>query len=155
MIKKVLFLFLIISILSCNNSYSEIENIDWLEGSWTSQAEGNTILENWKKSNDSTWTGQCLFCKNGKVLFTEKMIISKRNNLLQFSSESEFHNEKRTVQFIAKNSTNDKLVFQNLKHDFPQQIIYKRIHKDSIFAYITGKVNGKPKRVNFRMSKLK
>lgn len=142
-------------LFSCSSPYSEVDNMSWLVGKWISKVQGNNFLESWIRTNDSTWTGQSEFIKDGKLLFSEEMTITKRNNIFYFISSSNDQNEGKPVKFIAKEVTMDKVVFENLQHDFPQQITYVKNHKDSILAYISGDLDGKNERVNFRMSKAK
>jgi antitoxin component YwqK of YwqJK toxin-antitoxin module len=129
--------------------------MEWLDGNWTSVVQGNKVTESWRRSNDSTWTGQSKFLKNGEVLFSEEMTISKHNDVFSFTSSSDDQNEGQSIQFIAKEINKNKVVFENLEHDFPQQIVYEKNHPDSMLAYITGNLNGKVERINFRMSKAK
>ena len=48
----------------------------------------------------------------------------------------------------------DKVVFENLKHDFPQRIIYRLKAGGNFAASIGGKVNGKVRTVNFAMRRI-
>jgi antitoxin component YwqK of YwqJK toxin-antitoxin module len=153
--KHFTFGIVIVVLVSCSGPNSEIANMDWLDGKWTSKVQGNDVTESWKRTNDSTWTGKSEFIKDGELLFSEEMTISKHNNVFRFTSLSENQNEGGSIQFIAKESSKNKVVFENLAHDFPQKIVYEKNHKDSILAYITGMLNGKKERIDFRMSRAK
>jgi|TARA_R110000737_G_scaffold258784_1_gene267370 antitoxin component YwqK of YwqJK toxin-antitoxin module len=129
--------------------------MNWLDGKWISKVQGNDVTESWKRTNDSTWTGQSEFTKDGELLFSEEMTISKHNNVFSFTSSSDDQNEGKSVQFIATEVSKEKVVFENKEHTYPQQIVYEKNHKDSMLAYISGKFNGQEQRINFRMSRRK
>ncbi|MNY81490.1 hypothetical protein D3C86_2230780 [compost metagenome] len=40
-------------------------------------------------------------------------------------------------------ATDNKMVFENSKHDFPNKIIYNLVEKDSLIAEISGLKKGK------------
>ena len=41
------------------------------------------------------------------------------------------------------------VVFENLHHDFPQRIGYRRSSPDSLYAWIEGTMDGEPRRLEF------
>ncbi len=51
--------------------------------------------------------------------------------------------------FTAVAVSNDSVVFSAPEHDYPQVVGYKRIGADSVLAWIDGKMQGKPMRVDF------
>jgi len=47
------------------------------------------------------------------------------------------------------------VVFENLRHDFPQRIIYRRVSEDSLIARIEGMINGAKRSIDFPYRKIK
>ena len=59
------------------------------------------------------------------------------------------------VSFPLKDSFGGKATFENLKHDFPQRVIYERKGKALMWASIEGMQNGKAERQEFVMHKVR
>jgi hypothetical protein len=51
--------------------------------------------------------------------------------------------------FVSRLLTDSTVVFENLEHDFPQRVGYRRAGADSVLAWIEGTVDGKTRRVDF------
>jgi hypothetical protein len=64
-------------------------------------------------------------------------------------------NEGRPVCFTAVQVSDDRLVFSNPAHDFPQTITYSRTGTDSLLAVISGLRNGRLRQQDFPMKRLK
>jgi hypothetical protein len=47
------------------------------------------------------------------------------------------------ASFAMTRLTGDEVVFENLAHDFPQRILYRRTDADTVTARIEGQVDGK------------
>jgi hypothetical protein len=50
--------------------------------------------------------------------------------------------------------TGDEVLFSNPAHDYPQQIGYRRVGRDSILAWIDGSVGGEVRRVEFPFARV-
>lgn len=140
---------------ACNNHYSVLDKIDWIDGQWIADAEGNQILESWSRENDSTWMGTSSFIKDGKTMYSEKMSIRMRHEKLMFVAAVTNQNNAQEVFFEAIHQEKHKIVFENKGHDFPNQITYERQGEDQILAYISGQLNGVTKRIDFRYKRTK
>lgn len=153
---KTTFIFILSALLlfSCNNS-NPIDDIKWIEGNWQATVQGNEVMENWKKENDSTWTGESAFVKDGKTLFTEIMSIRLRDDQLVFISAVSDQNGGTEIEFTELSKTANKIVFENTTHDFPQKITYELQKDNKLLAYITGDLNGQPERIDFKFTKVK
>lgn len=51
--------------------------------------------------------------------------------------------------FAAQTVTDSTVVFENLAHDFPQRVGYRRRGADSLVAWIEGTRQGRARRVDF------
>lgn len=159
-------LLLVVVITACqNNSQSSknekkqdltnIEDANFIIGSWINTQPDGHISEVWGKIDDSTMYGITFFVKGvDTVSFEEILLVRREKNLLYIPKVSD-QNENKPVVFTRIKSRPDRLVFENTEHDFPQKIVYMKISKDSIFAEISGKIDGKEKYVNFPMAREK
>jgi hypothetical protein len=59
------------------------------------------------------------------------------------------------VAFTLTQASENRLVFENPAHDFPQKITYTRITGDSLLAEISGTINSEEKSQQFPMTRVK
>lgn len=53
------------------------------------------------------------------------------------------------AEFVSTTLTDSMVVFENLGHDFPQRVIYRRAGSDSLNASVEGTARGKQRTVSF------
>ncbi len=148
-------LVLIIVAAGCNSDAKKLDKLNWLKGKWTAKVQGNDVVETWRKDSDSLWVGESAFIKEGKTLFTEVMAIRVKEGKMQFVSAVSDQNEAEEVSFEEISWTDNKIVFENKEHDFPQQITYELKDNDHMAAFISGDLNGSPQRIDFKFTKVK
>ena len=51
--------------------------------------------------------------------------------------------------FLSRPVDGSSVVFENLQHDFPQRVGYRRDGPDSLLAWVEGTENGQTRRVEF------
>jgi hypothetical protein len=155
MIKTIFITIALIGFSSCSKNYEKIEAINWMIGDWEAKVQGSDLQESWTKIDDSTLLGESYFVKDGDTLFTESMTIHERKGILSFNTLVDNPNEGDTIQFVMIKNGDRKVQFENLLHDFPQQVVYTSPTKDSLNAYIDGNLNGNYERIDFLMKKKK
>ena len=88
--------------------------------------------------------------RDGKAVAHEFMQIRLQSNALVFialpSSQSE-------ATFTAVRNAEREIVFENLKHDFPQRIIYRRTGPDALSARVEGLREGKLRGIDYSFKK--
>ena len=128
---------------------SQINKASWLIGSWQNVSGNETSTEIWEKKNDSTFVAKSFVTVNKDTVFSETISIEQRGNALFYIPTVKEQNQGQAVEFVLIDSNKDQLEFENLKHDFPQKIIYKKITNDSILATISGIEKGEQKTIQF------
>lgn len=131
-----------------------LQQAAWLLGSWQATSNTLTLGEVWYKQNDSTYTASSYFYKGKDTLSREHIELRYHHQILQYVPTVNTQNEGKAVVFTASVFTNDSLVFQNLKHDYPQFIRYTKLAPDSVAAEISGTVKGQFKKQIFIMKRL-
>jgi hypothetical protein len=126
-----------------------------LHGTWKHLTKNGFILETWRKENDRLFIGNSLMYKGNDTIPLETIRIQNINERLFFISKVNGQNEGKEVIFTCTSISSDKLVFENLSHDFPQIITYQLIHTDSLLATIEGNIKGKYRKEAFGMRKEK
>jgi hypothetical protein len=158
--KKILFINLLLVILLCNCNFSKnqkIKNLDelnWLLGEWEQRSKESLFVEKWLKTNDNKFSGNSYMIQNNDTVFTEQITLELSNNELQYKTNVNNQNNSETICFTLISNKNKEYIFENKLHDFPQRIVYKKNGKDSLNAYIEGKVEGVYKKEEFNMKRI-
>jgi len=157
--KPILLLILILAFASCKKEEStekdKIKTANWLLGKWSSKIDDGVLSEEWKQLNDSTFQGESFFIKGKDTLHFENIILQQKGEELLYNAKVKGQNEDKAVPFKLTQGTQNQLVFENLKHDYPKRIFYTLINKDSLVASISGTQLGKTSSESFGMKKTK
>lgn len=144
---------LLISCHSSNQNTSSNSPLDqkasWLLGKWEQQNVDGTAVEFWQKINDSTYHSFSYFIQQGDTLSSERIQLINRQDTLFFIPTVKGQNNNQAVEFKAITVNEHELIFENLVHDFPQRVRYVRPKNDSLYAEISGKVQGVEKSMGF------
>jgi len=73
---------------------------------------------------------------------SETLLIKIIGNQIVYEATVPNQNDGKAVQFILNNEIKSYLSFENLDHDFPKKIQYKKITEDEIIVSVLGE-NGK------------
>ena len=95
---------------------------DWLSGYWLS-CEGGQVAENWIGAGSGTLLGANL--TRGEQAGFEFLRIAA-NASGGHSYYSMPNGRSPATEFVMVSLAGDRVVFENLTHDFPQRIIYER-----------------------------
>jgi hypothetical protein len=155
------------TIISCNNStdrnttnsdvksFSELEKASWLIGEWQNNSTEGNASEVWAKKSDSTYFGKSYFVIGKDTVSLETISLEQNGNQLFYIPTVKNQNAGQPVKFTLTSSTNNQLIFENPKHDFPQKISYTQITNDSLLAEISGMMDGKQNSQKFPMTRAK
>jgi hypothetical protein len=123
-----------------------IERLAWLAGCWERSAADRTIEEQWMAARGGAMLGMGRTVVAGRLSEYEFMRIEEREGLLVFTASP---SAQTTTSFPAIELGADRVVFENLTHDFPQRVIYARASDGSLAARIEGKLDGVPRGIDF------
>jgi hypothetical protein len=157
MFQKTTLILLLLAIVSCKKSetkeYEKIKIANWLIGTWENNTVEGNLTETWKKTNDSTFQAQSFFIKGKDTLHFETISLNQIDEELEYNALVKGQNNDKSVRFVLTASTENQLVFENPKHDYPQKISYTKINKDNLIAEISGIQLGKPISEKYPMKK--
>jgi Domain of unknown function (DUF6265) len=130
--KIVLFLFSI-SIVN----YSQTDKFDWLLGEWKMERANSYTIESWKQAGVNTIEGESftLDSKNDSIIFSESLRILLMNG--EYFYLAKVPQNKLPVAFKMSYYHDERIVFENINHDFPQRIEYSKISNDSLRVTIS------------------
>ncbi len=126
-----------------------------LIGNWKLNTEFEAY-EVWNKVNDSTYNSASLIILAANdTTVPEYVTLNKINNKWLYTVVVTEQNNGSPVAFQCTQSTQDSVIFENKKHDFPQLIKYKMINDSALVATIAGQTDTEYKIINFIMKKKK
>jgi len=124
-----LFLF-----VSCNEN--KTSQLDFLIGTW--KMEGKEQYEFWKKNQKEELVGNSYKLVNNEKIISETLRIKSVGKQLVYEATVHNQNDGETVEFILNPNNNKYLSFENVNHDFPKKIQYKKISADRIEVSVLG-----------------
>lgn len=133
---KILQIIFVLILLTHTNLLSN-QNINKLIGTWkypnSNHFNDKQKFEKWDKLNDNRYKGVVYSVINSNIEIEEYLELNITKDSITYSATPINQNNGKTINFTTKNTLNNEteLTFENLKHDFPQQIIYD-LSNDSI-----------------------
>lgn len=128
---------------------ASIADFAWLAGCWVASVRGRHVDEMWMKP------------AAGIMLGTARNIPLGKGGALEFEFTQIREDKDGSIYYIAKPSgqaeasfkliklENREAVFENLKHDFPQRVIYRLESEGSLFARVEATVDGQVKGIDY------
>jgi hypothetical protein len=158
--KNTIVVFIIVlSFIACKDANAgekdKIKLAKDLLGNWENKSVDGTLTESWTKLNDSTYQANSYFIKNKDTLHFESVSLQQKAEVLTYQSIVQGQNSNKPVTFNLVVSDEKQLVFENLKNDYPQKIIYKQLSKNNVVVEISGVQQGKPSAEKYTMVKVK
>ena len=125
---------------------SGIERLAWLQGCWEAKMGNRIVEEHWMAPRGNTMIGVGRTTGGaGELMEYELVVIRQSEDHIVYEAHP---SGQPSAQFFSVNVAQSRLVFESLKHDFPQRIGYER-KGDALQAWIEGVQSGKPRRIDF------
>jgi Domain of unknown function (DUF6265) len=97
----------------------------WLEGTWSMpRPKGGYRLEIWEKKNAEKLAGKGLKVLENDTIVLEAIELYHRDDQFWYVPIVPDQNNSLPVPFKLVASKDNRFVFENPEHDFPQRIIY-------------------------------
>jgi len=129
-----------------------VSNLSWFFGIWRMEKGDQIIEENWASVVKNRMDGSSTIKKNNKIVEQESIVIDQDAAGDIYYRAKPSRQKSASFKLVTLDSTN--AVFENLKHDFPQRIIYRLVLPDSLIAEIEGSIKGKRRSVVFPYKKV-
>lgn len=121
----------------------QLEKLAFLAGHWVMEVPQQTTEEYWLAPKDGLMIGGSRTIAPGKAPFFEFTRIEVVGKEVHYVAQPL---GRPPASFPLIELKAEKAVFENLKHDFPQRIIYEKTESGRIHATIEGNINGKSQR---------
>lgn len=109
--------------------------IDFLIGEW--KRENKEQYEVWEKSDEGL-KGYAYKIKEGEKIILETLSIKVHRGQTTYEATVPDQNDGASVPFTLNPEIRDYLSFENIMHDFPKKISYKKIKENEIQVEVKG-----------------
>jgi len=130
-----------------------LDSLAWLGGCWNGESGARVYQEQWMKPSGKTMLGMSRTVASGKTVEYEFLRLHEESNGDVFYTALPSRQQEASFKLVRLE--NYTAIFENPEHDFPQRIIYRLETDGSLKARIEGKSNGKERRVDFQMKRVK
>ncbi|HEY8898072.1 MAG TPA: DUF6265 family protein [Niastella sp.] len=134
---------------------NEFKPLHGLTGLWKMDGKRGAIYEEWQVSGDNQLTGRSYKLNNNDTMVLENVIISLQGNVIFYTPVVHDQNNRQPVPFKLISYNNNKYIFENKEHDYPQRVIYELVSANDLHARIEGSKNGKEMGSDFNYNRIK
>lgn len=128
-----------------------LERARWLSGCWEQKAGTRSTIELWMPPAADLMVGGSRTSNGVRAIEFEHLRIRAENGRLVYIA---IPSGQKETAFPSTHVSDTTLVFENLTHDFPQRIIYRKRGVDSIVARIEGPGPSGPRGIDFPMRRV-
>ena len=140
------FTFLILFISGASSiSYAQtldtpenLESFDFLIGKWEADFGKFKYYEEWQKETDKL-SGNGYRIKESQKFDGGKLLLINIHGYISYIATV---GKQQPILFALVKSGENKYVFENKEHDFPQRIIYQLINNDTLQVLVEGNLKG-------------
>ena len=116
-----------------------VEQLAWMSGAWEGTQEKASFEEHWTPAAGGTLFGVSRTIVGGKTVAFEFLRIEARADGIFYVAQP---NGRPPTDFKLIKLEGQSVVFENLAHDFPQRIIYRKNADETLDARVEGERNG-------------
>jgi hypothetical protein len=129
---------------------SPVDTLRWLSGCWEGTRGNSVVEEMWMAPRAGVMLGVGRTSNGGRLRDAEFVRIFARGDTLVYAPGPL---NQPSAEFRATSLESGRVVFEDLRHDFPKRIAYRRSGADSLVAYIEGETEGE-RRVVFTYARM-
>lgn len=129
-------IILIFSLFAISCQQNKISDLECIEGEW--KVEGKEKYEVWERVSNSELKGNGYKIKDEKRVITEKVSIKEENGSIVYRATVADQNEGATIGFVLNELVDSCFSFENMDHDFPKKIQYKKISDQELHIKVLG-----------------
>lgn len=123
----------------------------WLAGCWEQRAGNRETVEMWMSPAGGMMLGASRTVVAGTVHEYEQLILKVEGGKLVYTASP---SGQPAASFTSTAVTDSSFTVENLQHDFPQRIIYRRQGRDSVIARIEGPGPSGPRGFDYPMRRI-
>lgn len=128
-----------------------LDRVRWLAGCWELKRGARTTFEMWMPPDGGVMLGASRTTVDGMLREWERVQLTAQGEQLVYTA---LPSGQREAAFTSTMLSDSGFTVENLQHDFPQRIIYRRRGADSLIARIEGPRQGAIRGVDFPMRRV-
>jgi hypothetical protein len=136
-------------------SAKEFKPLHGLTGLWKMNGKRGALYEEWQTGGDNQLKGRSYKIKNNDTVVLENVIISLQDGAIFYTPVVRDQNNQQPVPFKLISYNNNRYVFENKEHDYPQRVIYELVSANELRARIEGSESGKELASDFNYARVK
>jgi len=134
------------------NENWKIEDLAWISGDWETTSGPLQIEEHWTRVAGGSMIGMGRTVAKGRTVFFEYLRIESRADGIYYVA----HPKARPgTDFKLVRVEGQSATFENLAHDFPKRLIYRKNADGSLTTRVEGDGTEKEKPEEFRLRPMK
>ena len=134
-----------------SNDDPPLSRARWMAGCWELSAGRRKIVEMWMPPAGNMMIGASRTTVGDSVVEYEHTRMHGEGQVVVFTA---LPARQPQAEFRSIELTDSSIVVENLAHDFPQRVMYRRRGADSLVARIEGMRGGTLRGVNFPMRRI-
>jgi hypothetical protein len=138
-------------VLAGASQTDQLKSLRWLAGCWQQQRAAATTIEMWMSPAGGLMLGGSRTVAGGALREWEQLRLSVRDGKVVYTA---LPSGQQMTDFTATAVSDSGFTVENLQHDFPQRIIYRRRGVDSLVARIEGNTPQGLRGVDFPMKRV-
>jgi hypothetical protein len=123
-----------------------IGQVAWLAGCWQQTNGRRTVDEQWTRPRGGLMLGAGRTVDGDSLVECEQVRIFERGGRLVYGARPSGQEPAEFVSILVSDSA---VTFENLGHDFPQRVMYRRVGADSLVGRVEGTRAGRVRGVDF------
>lgn len=131
--------FLLLASTPLRAAECAVDTLAWMTGSWSATRGDLREEEHWMAPSGGIMVGMNRIATTAKLRGFDFYRIEQRTDGVYYVS---MPNGNPPTPFKLKTCGPGRVVFEKLDHDFPQRIMYRRDHPDTLHARIEGTIKG-------------
>ena len=116
----------------------DVSKLGWMAGHWMQKSDKEEVQESWLGPRGNTMVATNLTLTAGRGSSFEFLRIGVKDGRIVYFA---MPGGRPATEFPLQSMTDSSVVFENVAHDFPQRIIYRR-DGETLIARVEGKRRG-------------
>lgn len=132
----------------------DMSDLDWLVGKWERQRNKHSRYEEWQKDNDSTFSAISYALSEEDSVYLEGLTLRETAGDVFYIPTVPDQNDGQPIPFKMLGGFENRYIFLNPDHDFPQKFVYEKRGTDSLIVKVEGPDEGSWRTIEFGFRKV-
>lgn len=141
--------------LTIDQQKVQLEKLRWITGLWQNN-EGETLMqEDWRKVNDTLYSGLGIMVMAGDTVFREELSITTGKRHIYYKVSMMVNEKPYYSSFVMTRNTASTCVFEDSGNEDLSRLTYKKKGTGQLLITTEGHENGEPVKESFVLTRVK